>query len=330
MQLQDLRTGQRLYTLAKTATAEEMCTALQEDGVAILDNALSVFCDPDRTIQSGQGAVDDLIDLKRSLAQAQRTNEMRVDSAEENLKARMESIQQGKDPEVSLRGASVEKLQHARPDWVPEKQFVGVRRVWSEEKLEESDGVNRASFSDHHKFIRDLAAIQGLYAAVAMIPGPISASVKTVPKESLTAGTSSQAELSSSGSSLAMGIPFVSMSKESTTFRHNAEGNLETTRSTVDEKVIPRLLELKERLLGAYTSAPQTITLSAVQNAHDIVDMKVPSTGWGAILDTLGLTVPDKHLEPASRTLRGPYPRRTVGEVGGAPASVHIPTKSLG
>jgi hypothetical protein len=322
MNIPSKRLGPRLFEISKTADAAQMRDALQDQGVAILDRALEVFCNSGRSLKEGKDAVDDLIDLKRSLSEHIKQHKNARDAAVARVESELQAAKS------QLRAAGTTKLSDEDPG-LPDD--TGTYRLCRKEELR-WDSVRESQLRDVSRFIADLSAIQGLYAAVTMVPGPLGVSVKTLPKFSQESSRESHTSLESNKRATSVGIPLFKRVQESTKLQQDVLETAETTTATADEKVVPCLMELKERLMTSDVSSPQSIAFEGRQfytEYREYLESREPDTPWALLLNFFSSDVPPEHRETSQVTFaRGTYVRK-IAEVTGEPAALRIPTSGI-
>jgi hypothetical protein len=271
-----------LTHIAREGSAKEYKDALQARGKEILDQAVDTFFQPDREFEDARKAMAGLEDLEGSLrAHLQRTRTITKQN-QAALTEKSQSIESGQDPEIQLKPSRQEKVQNEKPLFyvsqydkghLKDGKIVDGRRGWDKEEIR----VARPEHDDMQgvgRFLADLAGVQGLYASVAMVPGPLSASVKTMAKEMMAAQGSFSSQHSSQHSSGAVGLLPLGIYGSSGASQGSASGSHSLTydKSTVDERVVPVLMDLKDRLDQATVEPATVISLQGVQEAREYVN----------------------------------------------------------
>jgi hypothetical protein len=101
--------------------------------------------------------------------------------------------------------------------------------------------------------------VQGLYTAAVMVPGPLALSLKNHAKEVADGQFASSS--SASGASYSQG--FIRHSGSAFSESSQAQGSSHYEKTTVDERVVPVLTELQDRLGQATVSPATTAYVSA-------------------------------------------------------------------
>ena len=274
--------SQSLVRFAREGSAAEYAAALKGTGSAVLSNAMEVFCAMDRETENGRAAVDQIKDLKNSLIAHIERNQTETSTNLVGANAVAAKITAGQDPTHKLEAAKVETLKNAPLENRPNRVYDHLRKDWGAEttkvEVPALDGM-----SGLKKFLADLTAMQGLYTAAVMIPGPLSATVKNVAKELYTSNQRSSS--SASGSSQAEGAVLSLLgvggfgSDSSFSSQSNSSGSARFEKSTIDERVVPVLGELQDRLAQT-TVVPATS--GAVQGRRHLQEYSGKSTWFGA------------------------------------------------
>lgn len=252
------RKSQVLIKLAREGGAEDFAIALREEGTSVMDRALETFFKMDREAEDAQAAIAGMQDLKKSLMTYIDRDAQELELNRKAASSLQERIVSGEEPALKLAAAEVQTLRNAEPIWgvcSSENHLLkdgriedGERRLTQETPHRIETGVS--SLSGLKRFLRDLSSVQGLYAAVAMVPGPLSASVKSVAKELMTAKADFSASSQSSEVHGGVGLLPLGAFRGRTSGASNAQGSAsaEFERSTVDERVVPVLMDLRDRL----------------------------------------------------------------------------------
>lgn len=236
--------SQSLVQIAREGTAQQFAAALKETGTAVLGNAVETFCQMDRETKQGATSVEQLKDLKNALMVSINRNQQEMEANLAGPKELAQSIKDGKNSQFKLEQATVEDLVNT-----PSKLKGGdqvhpfLRREWGAECAELHLPATDA-LTGTKKFLADLSAVQGLYTAAVMIPGPLSLTVKNFARE--VASSQFQSSSNASGNSQSKGF----LSRANSSFRESsqAEGSQQYDKTTVDERVVPVLSELQDRL----------------------------------------------------------------------------------
>lgn len=249
----------QLLKVAREGSAQEFAHALRETGQAILANSIETFCQMDRESQQGLASVQQLKDLKNSIiASLERDTQGRAANlaAGENLR---EATAQGTHPQHKLEGTKVEVVNNvASLAYKGGTVYETLQRTFKPESavlhnptVDEMKGVKA--------FLADLNSVMGLYTAAVMIPGPLALSVKNFAKE--VADGHFQASSTASGVSASRG--FLRRSSSAFSEVSEAEGTQHYEKTTVDERVVPVLTELQDRLAQVSVVPASEASLSA-------------------------------------------------------------------
>lgn len=245
-----------LLIAAREGSAENFAQALRETGTAVLGNAVETFCKMDREGEQGAMAVEQLKDLKNAIISHLKAQETELKKNETNASSLKREVSEGTHPTHKLRPARTEELTNALAGDGLTYQYL--RR--SDEK--ESAVLHLPQVDDMSglkQFLADLTGVQGLFTAAVMLPGPLALSVKTFAKEIGNSQFSSSA--SASGSSFSKG--FIRRSASEHQESSQTQGSSQYEKVTIDERVVPVLTELQDRLQQASVLPPSRGYLSA-------------------------------------------------------------------
>jgi hypothetical protein len=275
------KTTRPLIQSAEHGTAQEFKEALAKDGTAILDNALDTFFKVDREVSDGRNALDGLSELKRALHTRIERDKDETTTNLQNARTRLERLESGQDPEYALRDAEIEKLQNIEPRFgrqYDNRKYLNKGLIGSGELRWERESAKVVKPTDlppngMSRFVKDLVGVQALFAAVAMVPGPMSASVKSVVKQTLTRESRYSSRESHEESASAVGLLPLGLYGSQSSGQSTASGHSSTRAetSTVDERVVPVLLDLKERLLQASVEPPTSGQIIANREGEEYV-----------------------------------------------------------
>ena len=274
--------SQSLVRLAREGSASEYSAALKETGSAVLGNAMEVFCAMDRETEHGRLAVDQLKDLKNSLIAHIERNQTQTTGNLTGAKAAADKIKAGQDPNHQLLPAKTEELTNATLENRPGNTHKFLQKRWEAETtkivtpaIDEMNGVK--------KFLADLTAMQGLYTAAVMIPGPLSATVKNVAKELYTSNVQSQSSASGSSHSAGAALSLLGVggfsSESGFASQSSTNGNARYEKSTIDERIVPVLSELQDRLAQATVTPASTGQIEGRRGLEEYSGKKSMWTG---------------------------------------------------
>lgn len=264
--------SKQLLTLAKKGTAQEFSEALSQTGSAVLGNAVETFCQMDRESAQGQASVDQLKDLKNSLITYIGRHTAEVSANQTKGTELTEQVKSGSHPTHKLSGETVEHLENARSFKGQEVQYLEriskpEAAVFHTPQVDDLAGLR--------KFLTDLTEVQGLYTAAVMIPGPLALSVKNFARE--VADGSSASSSSFSGESVSNKIFSHSASAVAGQSQSSSATHYEKT--TVDERVVPVLTELQDRLAQASVVPASSAYVSADHHYQENQGRKAFLTG---------------------------------------------------
>jgi hypothetical protein len=105
-----------------------------------------------------------------------------------------------------------------------------------------------------------------------------------------------------------------------------SRGAVQLERTTVDETVIPVLMNLKERLMDTVVTPSSSIPIETRWKEYENVDLKLPANALGDILQALSLPVPEKHMktERARATVQQTF-KEKIGSFEVNPSTISIP-----
>lgn len=271
-----------LVRLAREGSASEYAAGLKDTGAAILGNAVEVFCSMSRETEHGKEAVEQLKDLKNSLMSHIERQRASTAANRAGAKDAADSLQRGENPKYQLQAGHTEVLKDTVPVTCRAGAVKELKRVTGAEFAQ----VQAPSFDEMagvKKFLADLTAVQGLFTASVMIPGPLSATVKNVAKELYTSNSQSQSSVagSSHAGGAALGLLGIGgfSSDSSVAGQSSSSTQARYEKSTVDERVVPVLSELQDRL-SQTTVVPAS---SSKLVARRSVEESSGKASWGGL-----------------------------------------------
>ncbi|MBI3929029.1 MAG: hypothetical protein HY319_26030 [Armatimonadetes bacterium] len=223
-----------LAEMARKAPLDEVFSqTLKEKGIEVLDQALDTFYDPARDVRQARTAVKDLEDLEDAFkALTQRPEKAFLEDEK-----RLEELRRN----AHLEPASEHKTESGRVIEAPEEIQGGF--------------VTRSHEPDHlDQFIKDLHHVSPLYQMVAMIPGPMSLTVKDFAREVLVATHQSLSAAAQESDSTSRAFSLLLLGGQSSSHDASAvaasssEGQVQAEKISIDERVVPVLRDLKDRL----------------------------------------------------------------------------------
>lgn len=223
----------------------------RNEALLAVDQAIDTFFKPEREVSEGKLAYDKLSDVERALRSYQGRFQAERQTTKDKFKAtaeKSEGFEQfqgdvGQTASILPRGKS---LQDGHRVVEPQSYVVyGELPAISEDQNQLAQVVQRMS------------QVLPLYGSVAMVPGPLSVSLKDHIKESLQWSIKSESQSQRSMHQEAYRLLTLSHSKTSSgSVSHSSSessGKQETV--TVDERVLPELHGIREALSGL-TYAP--------------------------------------------------------------------------
>jgi hypothetical protein len=244
-----------LTEMAKNAPqTREFMESFREKSTGIIDHAIDTFFQIDREEAEGRAAVNDLMDLESALKACRLS---KFDRDKEN-KTFIDSKLKNNDYPLE-KGKTVE-IENKEIDRYGYKITIGKgKEVSSDETVKlTGNSYNYDSMDNFTKLVNDLHQVLPLYTCVAMVPGPMSVTVKNMAKESLNASVSGGSFSTESSDSLFSSSYSRSGSSES--------GETKATKISADERIIPSLMDLKSRLEEMDITESKKDTLCAVTN----------------------------------------------------------------
>lgn len=275
-----------LVRVAREGTAEQYVATLKETGSAVLGNALEVFSKMDRETEEGRISVDQLKDLKNSLIAHIDRNQKATQANEVQLKADVQAVNAGSHPSVKLAGAKTEELTNEASQLKKGgPAYANLKReVSAQEALVNAPEVD--AMSGAKKFLADLTAVQGIFAAAALVPGPLSLTVKNVAKELYSSQSQTSGSVSGSSQASGAGVSLLALgaggfsSESNFSGQVNSQSGARYEKVTLDERIIPVLGELQDRLSQA-TVVPATQGI--IEGRHNVTETEGKSGIFGGM-----------------------------------------------
>lgn len=260
-----------LIRLAQQGSAAEYSQALKETGTAILSSALEVFSKMDRELEDGRSSIEQLRDLKNSLIAHIDRNQKCTQSNQDQLDQEVAAMNSGQHPTVKLAEKKTENLTNATS--ILEKGRPAYAHLLRETEAQKANlsAPKIDSMAGAKKFLADLTAVQGLYTAAVLVPGPLSLSMKNVVKESYASQSQSNGQITGQSESAGIGASLLALGGGASHSQSNISGAVSSKnstnyeKSTLDERVIPVLSELQDRLSQA-TAVPATLASIELKN----------------------------------------------------------------
>lgn len=259
------------------AFAEQLGTAGQQ----IVDTAIRTYRDGNRTPEQADRSVADLTDLERAMkALIDRTiSERAANNAA--LTARIADANANGVTRGELKPGSTEDLHNTTQMSVPGYSAIGSgywsgspaqiekgTRTWTAEVVSGSMPADDA-MAGIRKFIKDLHDVSGLYAAAVSVPGPATLTVANFAREEASASVHQSSSASVSGSSQSHGNVLLGLlasgggsSQMSGSSASRTDGQYTYDRTSTDERLIPQMRDLADRLdqIAVVPAAPAQMT----------------------------------------------------------------------
>ncbi|MHC9540303.1 MAG: hypothetical protein AB9903_12365 [Vulcanimicrobiota bacterium] len=217
----------------KNTQDSEFIWALKEAGKSVLEGAVDTFFKTDREVADARETVQDLKDLEAAMKACYDNAKSIQDKAIEQKK---QELADPKNCYISEKWTETPKVEMTDSGF----EYCGDKRI------ETLKGVVT--------FINDLHNTIPLYTCVAMVPGPMSVSVKSFAKEIMSGsyrdtGRTESSSTSSAigGSLLLLGGGVKSMNSKSIT-QNDAVGSVSYQKTSTDERVMPAIMDLTSRL----------------------------------------------------------------------------------
>jgi hypothetical protein len=243
--------------MRKAPLTQETVSEFRDRALQAVDHAVDIFFQPDREVADGKKAYDQLSDVERALRSYQGRFERESQQVNQELQAKMGAI-----AVKDFRG-SVGKTDSLLPDGKPLE--VGFREVNSSyPRMSQEMRDIRPEQGRVGALIAKMSEVLPLYGSVAMVPGPLAVSLKDHLKESLQwKNEGSSAQFSSAEEEAYRLLTLSAAKKEvrsSASSSSREEGRMET--STIDERVMPGLHEIRTSLLGLAQAPEESVQFS--------------------------------------------------------------------
>ncbi len=272
---------------------QEYADTLREQGQHVIQDALDIYANPERSIEQGRAAGERLTDLERAMKAVVDRNTDGIAHNEQLIGAKVgrfnnHEVVDGK----SLQGPAQEPVENSPQTQVPGYNTYNVqvakgRRVWGAEKAAAANPAKDA-MEGVRAFIRDLHNVAGLYAAAVAIPGPAAVSVATFAREhadgqAQSSGTSTFSGASSSHSEKLLGLLGSSDagSRMSGASVSSSSSGFSYDKTATDERIVPVMRDLVERLDQARISPATQSTIQGLRPLQEFrTDFKTTTTGF--------------------------------------------------
>jgi hypothetical protein len=209
-----------------------------------VDQAIDTFFKPEREVAEGKEAYDQLSDVERAL----RSYQSRFQNESKQVLANSrDQVNKLSDQSKSFRG-DVGETASLLPEGKSLKN--GFRQV-SPGYLRAPEPPSTAyEQADIGSIVKEMSQVLPLYASVAMVPGPLSVSLKDHIKQSLQWSTRSSSQSQSNMQEEAFRLLTLSASKKTvhsaSGSQSQSQGKAETT--TADERVLPGLHAIRSAI----------------------------------------------------------------------------------
>lgn len=237
-----------LVEFARKAPMDENYTkTIRDSALGAVDQAIDTFFQSDREVSVGEKAYNDLTDVQLAFKtiKSRTRGQMKANASEAEFTADIialphkTTVDKTGETDRSRYGrdfiAGIETTQYTKAVVAPPRA---------------------PSFQPHDDMSKLMDQVLPLYASVAMVPGPLSVSMKDQIQTLVEFGGNSQARGSSSQSSEALGLMGYSQSSSSSSFRASSRHSGFAQSMTVDERVMPQLQKMKRLIKGLATTEP--------------------------------------------------------------------------
>lgn len=216
-----------------------------------VDHAIDVFFKPEREVAEGKSAYDAMTDLERSLR-----------AYSNRLQGETTVLNQQFDEKIKELTVETKKEEHVQgesllPDGKPLKD--GTRTTTPAYNYNRGEGKVDVEVSHIKNLVEKMGSVLPLYGSVAMVPGPLSVSLKDHIKETMKYSLQGHAESRSTMEQESFRLLTLSAGKKQVTTVNrsdvNAGAKSETT--TIDERVMPGMHDIRTAIAGLGFSKAQ-------------------------------------------------------------------------
>lgn len=258
--------------MRKAPLNAETVKQFRNEALLAVDQAIDIFFKPEREVSEGKEAYNKLSDVERAL----RSYQGRFKAESEATKHKFQAIAEQCKGFENFRG-DVGKTASILPEGKPLED--GYRVVEAESRVKYGKLSNISEDQNHiTQVVQQMSQVLPLYGSVAMVPGPLSVSLKDHIKESLQWSIKSESQSYRNMQEEAYRLLTLSHSKETTVSSSfsssESSGKQETI--TTDERVIPELHGIREALSSLDYAPEEMGTFS--RNAWVEEFEKVPTT----------------------------------------------------
>lgn len=255
-----------------------LAEALKKSGTKAIDKAVEFFYQDVRDKTEAKAVLSDLSDLKEAMMACYDQTLARRADATKKAEARLTHLKNHGLQTGELQEASDKRLTNAERIAGPGMKLEGPK-VIKDGRRTFTDEVPQLSYKDRpddpmtglSKFIVDLHNLIGLYACSTLIPGPIGLTVGNFAKEQMDGSSSSDSYNASSFSARSL----LHSAAGSSVTAMPEQGAVHYDKTSTDERVIPALLDLRDRL--QQIRIRRETTSGSIYANRDMVEYK---TNW--------------------------------------------------
>lgn len=271
----NIKAKQNLNTMMRKAPLNEKTVSkFRDQALQTIDDAIDTFFKPEREVSEGKAAYDKLTELQGALRSYQgrfqseskkvdknykkTVNEGTLKSSRDNVGKTDSLLPDGKPLENGVRDIDRARINHPRrPD---------IRH--------EQDAITQV--------LSKMGDVLPLFGSVAMVPGPLSVSLKDHIKETLQWSFKSSSSSQTNMNEEAFRLLTLSASKKKVTGYSSSKsensGSAETM--TVDERVMPGLHEIRSSIAQMGYEGPVSQEWSRTQRVDEFERITKPEGFW--------------------------------------------------
>ncbi|HEY4001424.1 MAG TPA: hypothetical protein VGO93_21300 [Candidatus Xenobia bacterium] len=268
----------------------EFCDAISDAGKRVIKNALQTYSKANRSRQESDAAVDDLTDLERAFkAVVDRTTHETADN-QAKISATVQQLNSTGQADGRLRASQTTPLsnehQHQVPGWHCYGSSYYGNNGDTDKVIERGTQVLQAEtaapvlpktdeLTGLRSFIGDLHTVAGLYAAAVAIPGIPSVTVDSFAREEMdsTAQEHDNSSFSGTQNSAAASLLLLGGQRSTSSVAGGSTTDASSVRhfdkTSTDERIVPVLRDLTERLDQAQIAPAQDGAINGYQNVHE-------------------------------------------------------------
>lgn len=258
--------------MRKAPLNPETVNQFRDQALQSIDHAIDTFFKPEREVAEGKQAYDKLVDVQRAL----RSYQSRFQSESQQVSSEFQKISHSLEKRDF--DGDVGESPSLLPDGKPLKdghRTVRTGEVRVNDRRDISDEQGRIA-----KVVAKMGEVLPSYGSVAMVPGPLSLSLKDHIKESLQWSIKGESQTNTNMQEEAYRLLTLSHSKKSvhagSSSSSESSGKQETT--TVDERVLPGLHEIRAAISQLGYAEPVTTGFNRYDSVRES-DKVTYSTG---------------------------------------------------